>query len=1002
MSNKNISSNSNMSKRQFLELWKKDKSPNKPKKLYISNVPTQKAIAYNNKLVKQGKTEFLLDPKKIIRKVDNKIRIIKKPIDLRSGKIKKSFLKKNIVFGSVTTPKSETITKTLSSSKLGTTWNDDSNYLQNNNLIKLMTKNLNGNYRIIINKNGDNILDNVYDINKNFWKNNQSDFLSEGSPPVGIWVNSSDNGSTVTFIITKDKVLPFKYYKQTFREGLTNCLLTPINNYFLERLENSKTKNSISNMKVILKKIKKYIEKFKGGVPEKEISTICNDIRISIDVEQPFNNKKFIEVRPQKKSYKLFKFLNTKLNHVDYNENGFSNLYKSFDKEFKTQDELNIIYNDLKDKEFLVYSKGLNGINSLKTLNNFYQLNSDFYQSVEQFEKETGLFYCDIDALRYPDLQDFINSGTHFNGTVDFKDISHLEYLTKKHTPPKNLSHIDMKKAYSQFHQSKFYSGFMGQISDFRKVKKVEYNGLYYVTELDFSNIDKKFKFIIDKLQWFYPNNIYTKQELDAFEYYGGKYKVSHGAFGVNPLDFKFNDKMLNSVEEIKIGENVHKIKYYAKYTGVMASLKGHKNFYMKGNRDFLQTIEQDENLHIYFNEFDDENRIAFIKKYMYNKKHITAQITAYQRLNMVEQLLKMDLSKIYRICVDGIYYEKHEFEINDIFSFKDDMTFQNKPTETYLSSVISETQQFDLIKINSDNLGDYRKVVKNEFQAGAGGTGKTYFNLNDKGLINPVYVAPSWKLAADISNNYNNNKRYVPVCVHHYLLNEPYAIQEAYTKKYSNYIIDEASMLTEHQKKILFDCLPKTIFMGDLNFQLPPVIPYCKNQTFDMRIQMTLEDFDLVKEFTKNYRFQDKELLDLTQYVRDNIENKIDYKALPIQHITIDELKKQYKKEDIILRHYNELTNKRIDFKFTDIFKDIPKYKITQNFYSYKNGEIVFEKVKGVESELRHGYTIHSVQGSTFRNNIYIYLNGCEDNRMFFTAISRARFHNQIYLIYN
>ena len=42
--------------------------------------------------------------------------------------------------------------------------------------------------------------------------------------------------------------------------------------------------------------------------------------------------------------------------------------------------------------------------------------------------------------------------------------------------------------------------------------------------------------------------------------------------------------------------------------------------------------------------------------KHNYHLGHITAFITAYQRLNVLEQLLKIDYDNIIRVCVDGIY----------------------------------------------------------------------------------------------------------------------------------------------------------------------------------------------------------------------------------------------------------------------------------------------------------------------------------------------------------
>ena len=52
------------------------------------------------------------------------------------------------------------------------------------------------------------------------------------------------------------------------------------------------------------------------------------------------------------------------------------------------------------------------------------------------------------------------------------------------------------------------------------------------------------------------------------------------------------------------------------------------------------------------------------------------------------------------------------------------------------------------------------------------------------------------------------------------------------------------------------------------------------------------------------------------------------------------------------------------------------------------------------MNSEMRHGYTTHCVQGETFNNMIYIHINEIRDERIFYTALSRAKYYKQIKLI--
>ena len=110
---------------------------------------------------------------------------------------------------------------------------------------------------------------------------------------------------------------------------------------------------------------------------------------------------------------------------------------------------------------------------------------------------------------------------------------------------------------------------------------------------------------------------------------------------------------------------------------------------------------------------------------------------------------------------------------------------------------------------------------------------------------------------------------------------------------------------------------------------------------------------------------------------------------------ITLDDLKQKYKVEDMILSG----TNANKDF-ITQLFPDMKKYYITDNTRLHQNGEIVIgEKPQDCKCEIRHCFTTHSIQGETAEYNLYIDSSTMFDSRMFYTAISRARRLNQIYL---
>jgi hypothetical protein len=89
----------------------------------------------------------------------------------------------------------------------------------------------------------------------------------------------------------------------------------------------------------------------------------------------------------------------------------------------------------------------------------------------------------------------------------------------------------------------------------------------------------------------------------------------------------------------------------------------------------------------------------------------------------------------------------------------------------------------------------------------------------------------------------------------------------------------------------------------------------------------------------------------------------------------------------------------------FTDMFKgtfDKEKYYVTRSTSDYSNGDIIitYEDIIRKTVEVRHGFTVHSLQGETIDTKIFINIKDMFDRRMLYTAISRARKFNQLYLI--
>lgn len=771
--------------------------------------------------------------------------------------------------------------------------------------------------------------------------------------------------------------ITYKKIKQVFKDSNNGlCFFNPIREWADNKMNEVKTTKSKERYQTILNKIDKFQKIYKDGVDEDNIHILCNDLQIDVSISSPLTENTFINCKSNTKGLKHFKFINNRINHIELNE-----FLKDDEPIYINNEEMNNLKEQLKnDNIYHIFTRYKDQITSIKTLEHNYKLKNERYEIFNNFEIETDLINCKIDDITQSDLSKFINNGTHYNSTIDFKYIDDYNI--------NDVFHLDMKTAYASYNLCNFYEGFLGKITDFRKTNKIEGTGLYYIYDLIIPKNHKFYEYN-KKMKIYLSNNIYSSPELKFLLSIGATYKIKAGCWGTDPKKFNFTNEMIDKkIYGIWAGFcDMHNLK--SKIT-----IDGDENLY-----DIIKSNNEDKKISI--NE-KNEITVFYDKEHNYHLGHITAFITAYQRLNVIEQLLNMDYENIIRICVDGIYCINEPKIYKNSFRAKneiEDKTFINMSGDFYISNIVNyqeKTYQFfdeidEYIKYElPENLGEERENNKRIFFNGCGGSGKTHINLIDKGLINPLYIAPSWKLARNKENEYKcHSTVFARVCT-----NENEKIN--YVKRFSNVLIfDECSMISEKQKKYIFNTYPehKLIFCGDF-CQLPPY----------EEEQMNINGFDKIQKFNINYRCKDNNLNMILEKLRNLIEeneltteeiNNYVIDTLKNNIINLDKLKEMYKIEDMILTG-----TKKSRIEYTDYFKDLKKYYILNTSRSYSNGDIIIDDIQPPGSEIRHAYTVHSIQGETAQNNLFIDMSKMWDNTMIYTALSRAKYLNQIYLI--
>jgi len=336
---------------------------------------------------------------------------------------------------------------------------------------------------------------------------------------------------------------PFKVpAAQVFALGASNCLLAPMLRFYEGKMDEAILKKKgemirkyrskynkvlalseiYNNEKIEAPKDTKFFKKLDNkapvvevyndirGVPEDKIQSICDDLNCSIHICDIFRNS-ILEFEG-KNSRKIFRMINTKFNHVDE--------YKDIDEletiMIEKQEDMQSKYEELvKNKTNFMYKRHTTGISKITTYDQIFELQDDYKNVSSEFTKEIDMKkICAIDHVNDNVLSNYLNSGCHLSGCVDYVD-NIKDYQGRK------LNDLDHVKSYTQFKSCKYYKGFMPKPSDvFRKINidKKKYKeflndniGIYTVLIESFDNVDdSNIKWHLKKLKIYDINEYVT------------------------------------------------------------------------------------------------------------------------------------------------------------------------------------------------------------------------------------------------------------------------------------------------------------------------------------------------------------------------------------------------------------------------------------------------------------------------------------------------------------
>ena len=784
------------------------------------------------------------------------------------------------------------------------------------------------------------------------------------------------------------------------------CIFEPVKEY-IEKSQGTKKKERN------LKTINNLIQKYPNGITPEDIQTkICNTMSYSVVIMTP-TNKIIEELKPKgDRIKKTFYYINSEINHAE----GWT--YADFRNEketitFNTAEEMNNKYVSLENNnEIFTFKKssriqGFNGVCSIETKDRKYVIEDPTKDLKEELFNDYNDVFTTMECEEKDyngSVMDFIFRATYVNGLRTFENKGYGKYI-KEH---------DIEKAYATFYKCDYYKdyGIPSIPTDFRNCEKID--TLTVINKTGWTQIKNikgegnAFKLADLKEYWVYPN-----VELKCLYDLGVRFDCIKSAWCLEKKDFRFPDEFLQKVDHPDFKSQ----KYYAIIVGMMLSCSTTEKFYYhyskEPSQEWIDNLAyHDDKLKMVYHCIDNNNLIfERTKNKVKSSCHVSSYITAYVRTRMYKEIEKRDINDIIMVNSDALKF-KGDYELPLGFKDKsDDVWLSDENFKQYHNEKIAEQ------KFRVDKWKDQGQFV---FYNGAGGCGKTTTYMNTK-FPYKVLTMPTNELKAEKSGD-------IDCYTHHNFFKLPIAgsSEEVECRGLTEYeyygigevFVDEITMRTKNETDLMIKHAKKygyrLIFVGDIDFET--MTPY-QLQPVKSKFSFDKSLFT-VENYTKNYRITNKNFLDKVNDVRKLMRLNMD-KDISNQlwlegfnKIIVDYFKERIFDEKYMIDNFNPEKDLIITGKnknkntFNNIFDEKCEkkiYKMKRKVDKYEKGMILYEdelKINTKCKELCFATSIHGVQGKTWTGNLYVNVKDIFEFGMLYTAISRVRSVEQLFLI--
>lgn len=717
---------------------------------------------------------------------------------------------------------------------------------------------------------------------------------------------------------------------QAYRDGNEHCFFTPLIALWSVPAKSAATQKEHDQ---ILKRVKKLADEYGDKpVPHDDLPALAKKCNTTIKIFDPIGNELYT-FNPSAR--KLLTLRHTRNNHLEPTQEQRETRDITYDEAQQ------LLANDPGDGTIVIEGSHLDPI-KLYTNNEILEVINPMKPYLDEIRSQ--LPDLKFNATKFPNVNEFILHSRIINSaTLCFN--------------PEYDQHYDLEKAYTQFHQTSFYQGFLGVVHQWRTFTFPptqrfldEHIGIYK------ARINKPSK--LAKMLGMNTGDhlILPSPEWKFHKANGTDFAILSGVWG-HRFDFRFPASAIENVKT-RIGTSATQpfkaaaaenkpFRIFAGQCSAKINEFHRRSYTLRATKEFaghLASLYKDT-------DYNDELGLANVNiplDPVYTKHHLFSFITSYTRIVMMEQMLKLHLENISAVNLDGLYFKGTPTS---------PFAACFRPKKPKVANPIGDNKWYVPVQIKEDfpALTPYNQ---SSALLGAGGTGKTHKILTDRGFNQILYVSPTHELGRAKQQEFG-----VPYTTLHRAIGENC---RSYKESYGTpavIFVDELTQMEAAFVDRLITLYPESLIFvaGDIDehgrhFQ-------CKysNEIWKPTIQCFT--------FTTDYRSHTEQL----KQIKTNLRSYM--KTDP----STDDIK-EYAKHN---------------FQHTPWLNAVLDFKPDQDVW-------IAGTHKYINKHPFKIHTTHSYQGKTIEQprRLFISTDDLFEPTMLYTAISRARHHDQLVFV--